>query len=78
VGESGAESERALRRWLLAGLVVVASVAFVSVARLTNAEVFMRMALGRAALSDLRPLYDPFLFSVQAPFANPEWAGDIL
>jgi hypothetical protein len=79
VGESRAESERALRRrWLLACLVVVASVGFISVARLTNAEVFMRMALGRAALSDLRPMYDPFLFSVQAPFANPEWAGDLL
>lgn len=38
----------------------------------------MRMALGRIALGDLRPSHDPVLYTVQAPFGNPEWLGDIL
>lgn len=49
-----------------------------SVWHFVDVEVYMRMALGRIALGDLHPSYDPFLFTVQAPFGNPEWLGDIL
>lgn len=63
-----------------AGLVlaVVVAVAGASVFRLVDVEVFMRMALGRVALTDLHPAHDPFLFTVDVPFVNTEWLGDLL
>jgi hypothetical protein len=63
---------------MLGGVAVLAAIACVTVARLTSAEVFMRMALGRVALSDLHPAHDPFLFAAHAPFVNPEWLGDVV
>ena len=64
-------------RWRIAALVcVLAAVAVVMVPRLTDVEVFMRMALGRLAFDGVQPHYESLLFTEPARFANPEWLGD--